>query len=394
MKQYFLIISYEFPPFLGGAGTYSRELSVGLTSLGHEVTVLTSLHNDEKEAFGIDETLKSTHKINILRFKSIWKLFYFQLFYHLIKNFGKDYFDKFDSIILADHRATKFGMLFFKKALVKSVNVFHGGEIDSFYLTPNRYLKLFGIPGKYENMLFHCKANIAVSADLKNKIVTVLPSLNHKIDVVLHGIDTDLFQPTTKNKKISTLQKYNLEKRQLIILSASRLVKEKGQDNLIKAFSLIKDEIPNTKLIIAGDGNYINALKQQTADLQIQNSVLFTGNLAREELASLMGISDIFAMISRRKEEAFGLVFIEANACKVPVLAGAVAGVVEAVEDNVSGLLTDPNNILEVSDKLKKLILEDSFRKKLSESAYKRFKQGFTNLVMAKNTINLINGKG
>lgn len=390
MKLNFLIISFEFPPHLGGSGTYARELAVGLASLGQSVIVMTVFHRNESASKVIDDFLSSRYNIQVIRFNSIGKLFYIQMLYKILKNFGVRFYKKFNFIFLADHRATRFGMIFFRNAISKSINVFHGGEIELFYSNPSRLAKIFKIHQKYEFILKYCRANIAVSKDLKFKIIKELPKLDNHIQVVLHGIDEKLFKPLDKLQHKSIRNRYNYTNSDIIIVSASRLIKEKGQDNLISAFSKISSKYPNVKMLIAGEGEYKKSLEQLVFDLHMQDKILFTGKMERNELAQIMGIADVFALVSRRDAEAFGLVFIEANACRVPALGGSVAGVSEAIEDGVSGILTNPYDINEISSKLEILISNPRYRRELSELAYKRFINSFTNKKMAKNTLNIL----
>lgn len=386
-----LIISYEFPPLVGGAGTYSRELAVGLSKNNCDVSIITCHQGKRKQNHKSDQELLTRYGIHVYRFRSLWKFFFLQMHRKLIKHFTKDYHKQFDYIILSDSRATRYAILYMNdEQLVKSVNIFHGGEINSFYLTPNYRIKLSGIHKKFVDTLMKSKANITVSADFKKVFINEIPQLEKRMHVVLHGIDDKIFRPLSARDRTKVRNIFGIKNNETVILSASRLVAKKGQDKLIEAYAPLVVKYPRTKLVIAGDGEYRNELENLCSKFGINDHVLFTGQLLREELARLMAASDLFAMISRREAETFGLVYIEANACGIPVLAGRIAGVSEAVEDGVSGVLVNPYDTEDIKNKLEGM-LDNKMLKYLGEKGYMRTKQYFTCTSMARKTLDILN---
>ena len=390
MKKKILIISYEFPPLVGGAGTYSRELAVGLSRNNYQVTVVTCYHGNAAEYNLIDKVLLEEEGVLVYRFRTFGKFFFLQMPFFLRKRLGKKFQNEFEHIILSDSRSTRYAILHFNdRQLAKSTHVFHGGEIYSFYLQPNLQVRLSGIHRRFVSSLLKSQAAIAVSQDLCDIFVNEIPELKNKIHTVLHGIDDKIFKPLSVNERADTRKKMGIEKDEFVILSASRLVKEKGQDKLIESFYGIAKKYQNVNLLIAGDGKYKSELEQQVKHLRLEKRVRFLGALSRSYLAKTMAVCDVFALLSRA-QEGFGLVYIEANACRVPVLAGNVAGVFDAVEDRISGLLVDPNRVEDIRAKIE-ILLQSDLRQGLSESAYKRFKNGFTNTMMADRTLTIIN---
>ena len=294
-----LILSYEFTPIVGGAGTYSRELAVGLTRNNCDVNVVTCYHGLKEHNTRIDEELCGKYRIKVHRFDSHGKLFFIQMYKKIYKIFGRMYHNSFDYIILADARSTRFAVLFMNdEQLAKSVHVFHGGEIDSFFLKPNYRVRLSGIRRKFISVLLKSRANIAVSENLKNIFLSEIPQLKGKMGVVLHGIDEEMFHPLTEAERENIRGLYGIKKNAVVILSASRLIAEKGQDKLIQAFSPLAEKYQDLEMVIAGDGNYRDELKKITERLSLRDRIVFTGKLARDNLAKLMAASDYYAMIS------------------------------------------------------------------------------------------------
>ena len=121
------------------------------------------------------------------------------------------------------------------------------------------------------------------------------------------------------------------------IIFAGRLVKEKNIDILIKAVALIKQEIPNIKCIIIGDGPERNNLESLVITLELNKNVFFTGFLENyDDVIGYTKSSRVFVLPSTR--EGFGIVVLEANACGLPVVT------VEHSRNAASGLIEEGKN--------------------------------------------------
>lgn len=138
-------------------------------------------------------------------------------------------------------------------------------------------------------------------------------------------------------------------------LSAGNLVESKGFDILLKAFAVLHHDFSNIRLVIMGDGPKRSELEQMTKELGVSNSVSFTGTYFRKQFAEMLAQSDVFVLATRH--ETFGVVFIEAMSCGVPVIATACGGPEDFVNDNV-GMLVPTDNIDALVEAMKKMILE------------------------------------
>lgn len=129
-----------------------------------------------------------------------------------------------------------------------------------------------------------------------------------------------------------------------VVLFISRLVKRKGADILLRAISATQE----TFAIIGGDGPERASLERLATELEISDRVVFTGLIPDDRMAEYYAAADLFCMPCTNRyggldTEGFGVVYIEAAATGLPVIAGAAGGSVEAVEDGVTGVvLTDP----------------------------------------------------
>lgn len=165
--------------------------------------------------------------------------------------------------------------------------------------------------------------------------------------------------------------------KEIIFLSVGRLVQEKGIEYGIRAFSETIKKCPHkeSRYLIVGDGPLKESLQQLVSDLHLSDKVSFLGFLTQDELIPFYKKADIFILPSIA--EAFGVVLLEAQAMKLPIVASNVGGVRYAVIENESALLVQPKNIEKMSEKLLYLINNSSVRLKMGQSGYRFIKKNF-----------------
>lgn len=127
-----------------------------------------------------------------------------------------------------------------------------------------------------------------------------------------------------------------------VVVCVSRLVPRKGQDTLIRAMPAILAAEPDTVLLLVGDGPHRRALRKLAARAGVAGSVRFTGQVPWEELPAHFGAGDVFAMPCRTRRggldvEGLGIVYLEASATGLPVVAGDSGGAPDAVLDGETG---------------------------------------------------------
>jgi glycosyltransferase involved in cell wall biosynthesis len=147
-----------------------------------------------------------------------------------------------------------------------------------------------------------------------------------------------------------------------------RLVDQKGCDDLITAFAALAAEGTPARLVLVGDGPLRSALEERVRDLGIAGNVEFLG--FRSDAAALMGTMDIVAVPSLY--EPFGIVAVEAMVQSLPVVASAVGGLTETVEDGVTGRLVPPANPQALADALRDLVRSSAMRAQMGKAARQR----------------------
>lgn len=178
------------------------------------------------------------------------------------------------------------------------------------------------------------------------------------------GVDLTRFTPGAKSLELQ--KKWGIEGAPVIV-SIGRLVPRKGSDQLIKAMPEVLLQFPKSKLLLVGTGNYQKRLERLVRNLKVQDSVIFTGRVAHELLPDYFRLGDIFAAPCRSRYgglevEGLGIVYLEASACGIPVIAGKSGGAPDAVLDGETGILVNGRDHHEVSAALIKLLADEKLR--------------------------------
>jgi phosphatidylinositol alpha-1,6-mannosyltransferase len=173
------------------------------------------------------------------------------------------------------------------------------------------------------------------------------------------GIDTDHFSPQDARELRNEL---GLSEKKVIV-SVGRLVHRKGQDVLIEAMPAILKDVPDANLLMIGEGPYRGYLENRVKALGIQESVTFIGRIHYVDLPRYLCVGDLFVMPSRSRlagleVEGLGIVYLEASACGLPVIAGDSGGAPDAVLEGQTGLVVDGTQKTEVASAVVKLLLD------------------------------------
>ncbi|BBY47045.1 GDP-mannose-dependent alpha-(1-6)-phosphatidylinositol monomannoside mannosyltransferase [Mycolicibacterium arabiense] len=158
------------------------------------------------------------------------------------------------------------------------------------------------------------------------------------------GVDTERFEPNSV-ARAELRARYGLGNRPVVVC-LSRLVPRKGQDMLIRALPTIRERVDGAALVIVGGGPYRETLHRLAHEFGVADHVVFTDGVPSEELAAHHAMADVFAMPCRTRGagldvEGLGIVFLEASATGVPVVAGRSGGAPESVRDGETGLVVD-----------------------------------------------------
>jgi D-inositol-3-phosphate glycosyltransferase len=202
-----------------------------------------------------------------------------------------------------------------------------------------------------------------VSAPMHEMCIQFMGHVRHasKVLTVRNGIDMDLFAPTPLPPAA-----YQGLAGKRIILFVGRITEAKGTYNLIEAFgTCIALRYDNTALVLIGQPEEPERLRRALQGTS--GRVLHIDRVEQHELPSFYSHSYVFVAPSRR--EPFGLVFVEALACGLPVISVACGGPLEIVESGKTGLLCADNSADSISPAIEQLLCDEKLRDLMAQSA-------------------------
>jgi phosphatidylinositol alpha-1,6-mannosyltransferase len=173
------------------------------------------------------------------------------------------------------------------------------------------------------------------------------------------GVDSERFRPDPASSS-EMRARHGLGQRPTVVC-LSRLVPRKGQDMLIRALPSIRQRVSGAALVIAGGGPYLDTLRGLAGRFGVTDHVTFTGGVPSADLPAYHAMADVFAMPCRTRGagldvEGLGIVFLEASATGVPVIAGSSGGAPETVQHNKTGLVVDGRSVQQVADAVSELL--------------------------------------
>ncbi len=158
----------------------------------------------------------------------------------------------------------------------------------------------------------------------------------------------------------------------LVLLTVARLMRRKGHDRVLEVLPRLRRRFPDVQYLIAGTGPEEVRLRRLAAELGVEASVRFLGRVSDADLVPLFQAADVFVHPNRQTEtgdvEGFGIVFLEANACGVPVVGGRSGGTVDAIRHGETGFLIDPDSSDELADTLTALLSDPALRQRLGRA--------------------------
>jgi phosphatidylinositol alpha-1,6-mannosyltransferase len=175
------------------------------------------------------------------------------------------------------------------------------------------------------------------------------------------GVDTDVFAPDPAARE-EIRRRHGLGDRPVVVC-VSRLVPRKGQDALVRALPAIRRRVPDAALLIVGGGPYRAKLAALARAEGVADDVVLTGSVPWHELPAHYNAGDVFAMPCRTRGrgldvEGLGIVYLEASATGLPVVAGRSGGAPETVLDGVTGNVVDGREIDQIADAVGALLAD------------------------------------
>jgi glycosyltransferase involved in cell wall biosynthesis len=346
------LITHEFYPVSGGIATFAEEIAKASAGLGYDVEVWAQSAPpsvEKKWPFRIRRLpLKGSHDL-ICQFHLAWQLVASRRQLRHATVYLPEPGPMLTMMLLQFFKA------FRPKRLILT---FHGSEILAFSKSPLRRW----LAGK---LIRNASRVSTLTTYTQELLLERFPHAADKIFLTPGALRTDFAVVPSRAER---------PKDKIVVLTVGRLHPRKGQLITLEALQMLPVDVRSRieYWIVGGrnKGNYEDKLRSRAA-ADPALTVRFFGNIPDEELAEVYERSDIFALTSINhgdSVEGFGLVYLEAAAHALPIVAHRVGGVSEAVRDGVTGLLVTPGRPAELAAAFEKLIHDVPLRRRLGDA--------------------------
>ena len=348
------IFTESYPPLVNGVSTSILMLEHALTKLGHEVFIITV--SDNKKDYVLENNghilrLPSVNLANCYDYKmtSVYPI----KAVNMIKKMNLDVI----------HSNVEFTVGIFARVVseqlsIPLVHTYHTNWEDyTHYITKNKKIlddickKLL----KYLVVFFEDKTVTELIVP-SNKIYNLFKDkykFTKNIHIIQTGIETSKFYKENFNlKDINSLKKkLGIKKKDFVVMTVSRLAKEKSVDRIINNHKELVKKYSNMKLLIVGDGPDIDKLKDEAKSLGVSDSVIFTGKVPLSDIPIYYQLGNVFVTAS--KSETQGLTVVEAISSSLPVVAVKDDSFVNSVIEEFNGFVfTDDEKYINSISKL------------------------------------------
>lgn len=218
----------------------------------------------------------------------------------------------------------------------------------------------------WNTLKYLCQRIITVSEMSQTHTIRHYGIRPEKVTTIYNGIDISPHYSKFQVKHASVKNQLNIPENAHVLLTVAILRKQKGVQFMVRAIPDILLDYPNVYYLIVGNGPHLENLEREVRELNITDKVIFTG--MREDIPEILSISDIFVLPTLT--EALPTVLAEAMAAKLPIVASAVGGVPEMVQDGINGILTAPGDPSLLSKACIKLLGSKGLREEMGIKGY------------------------
>lgn len=375
-----LFLNYEFPPLGGGAATASRHLIREWTTMGVEVTVVTSHFpglpwREERDGAVI-------HRLPVFRRRRdrgrIGEMALYMAGASLLSPVLATRWKPDAALAFIGIPSGPIAWGLKRLTGVPYLVCLRGGDVPGF--------RCEGVDGFHRllapmtrRVWGQAAAVTANSQGLADLARGFMPDL--AVPVIPNGVDAALFHPDAAGPAS--------DDGPVRLLAVGRLVGQKGFDLLFDA--LAQPGLERAELDLVGDGEWRAALQQQAARLGLTERIRFRGWLDREDLAVIYREADLFVLSSR--DEGMPNVVLEAMASGLPVVSTAVAGACDLVVEGETGLLVPPEDAMALAGAIRCLLHSAPTRAAFGVQGRRRVESHFSWRVAATRFLDLISGE-
>lgn len=337
-----LVITNDFPPRAGGIQSFVH----GLVERQPEGSIVVYAPKWRGDA-----AFDAKQKFPVIRHRTS-----LMLPEPMVKRRAKELVREFDCNRVLYGATAPLGLLspvMAKAGIERQVGITHGHEA-AWAVTPGakRVMRRIGQ---------HTDTITYLGEYTRNRISKALtPEAAARMRRLVPGVDDEVFSPRNVSDGLAVRSDLGLADRPVIVC-VSRLMPRKGQDTLIEAMPLIQKDVPDAALLIVGGGPYRQRLQDMVMAAGLTRDVVITGGVPYELLPAHYAAGDVFAMPCRTRNrgwdvEGLGIVYLEASATGLPVVAGNSGGAPDAVLDGKTGFVVDGTSLEQVAQPIVRLL--------------------------------------
>ena len=355
-KVRILIVNYEYPPIGGGGGVISRDLAEALVAGGDSVTVLTSQYGELPACESVEGV--TVHRVPVLfrtKKDTASHLSMLSFVPSAIAKSGALYrvmpFDVVNTHFAiptgpAGHRIAR-------SRRVPNVLSIHGGDI----FDPSKRLSPHRTPGLWRTVRAMVRKATAVVAQSSDTVGNTRKyyGITREIETIPLGIKPNPHPPGDRTALA-------LPPTDLVLCTVGRLVKRKNLAGLLDILARLRSESP-VRLLVIGDGPGRQELEARSHALGLTGLVTFTGRISEESKYAYLSVSDLY--VSTAMHEGFGLVFLEAMECSLPVVCYDRGGQTDFLRDGVTGHVVALNDAAAFEQRLRELAVDPARRNRM-----------------------------
>jgi glycosyltransferase involved in cell wall biosynthesis len=287
--------------------------------------------------------------VHIVRRGGFYLVYFWAFLYYLVRFRGR-----YDVILDCHNGIPFFTPLYAKEPVIGVVHHIHQVVFKQYLPAPAAALASWMerdlMPRAYRRRRF-----ITVSESTRAEMVE-LGLTGAGISIVHNGVDLAALSPGPKSAEP-------------LILYLGRLAPYKSIDVLIRAFAAVREQVPTSRLVIAGSGDDSRRLKALATRLKLRSSTDFVGHVSDAQKVSLYQRAWVF--VNPSLMEGWGITTIEAGACGTPTVGADVAGLRDSINNPKTGYLTPHGDSAALASRISMLLTDHSLRSDMSINAVK-----------------------
>jgi len=354
-----LLLSWNYPPVLGGIEVVVESLFEGLRRQGHEVRLVTAW----AEGAPNDPDIFRSPKRGLKRFVR----------YSLTRGLSVCRKERPEVIVCGSLVGAPAAYVLSRVFGLPFVVLVHGSDI----------LRRGWIYQRATRFLLKRAARVAANSAHTRRLLQSLGVDERRVDVIHPGVRVE----DISGSEAAGADEYEGRR---VLLSVGRLVRRKGLLEFVQHVmpSLVREN-PKALLLVVGDDATASLvhpermrrqIEAKVAEMELQEHVKLLGNVPQDELTRLLHRAEVFVMPAleiRGDVEGFGIVIVEAALAGVPSVASRVGGVPEAVEDGATGLLVEAGDYGAMAGAIGRLLKDEHLRRTMGQAAAQRAKDRF-----------------